>query len=274
MVPHRCRGLGARDAFREDPRPPRIIAPMLLAIDIGNTNVTIGLLRNRRALVATRAPRTNAAGDRRRAGARCSTACCASTTARSPTSTAIACASVVPALTAHVEAIAARRERPLVVGIGRDRAARVRRPPGEVGADRLVNALAAGAAVRDAGGRRRLRDGDDLRLRGRRRGVRRRGDRPGARAGPRGAGGADRQAAADRAAGPGPGDRPRHGERHAVRHGVRLPGAGRGPPGRIRRELAEQAGVAPADVQAILTGGLSGAPWARGLDGVDASTPT
>ena len=31
---------------------------------------------------------------------------------------------------------------------------------------------------------------------------------------------------------------------------------------RIRRELADANGVAPADVQAILTGGLSAAPWA------------
>ena len=58
---------------------------------------------------------------------------------------AIACASVVPALTAHVEAIAGRRERPLT---RRARPGSCRSPsatdrPGEVGADRLVNALAA-----------------------------------------------------------------------------------------------------------------------------------
>ncbi|HET9083715.1 MAG TPA: type III pantothenate kinase, partial [Candidatus Limnocylindrales bacterium] len=85
---------------------PRIIPAMLLALDIGNTNVTVGLLRNG-ALIATRraatAPRATADelevlldellhldgasfGD----------------------VDAISCASVVPALTAHVEAIAAR----------------------------------------------------------------------------------------------------------------------------------------------------------------------
>ena len=32
---------------------------------------------------------------------------------------------------------------------------------------------------------------------------------------------------------------------------------------RIRAELAEASGVPPADVRAILTGGLSAAPWAR-----------
>jgi len=42
---------------------------------------------------------------------------------------------------------------------------------------------------------------------------------------------------------------------------------------RIRRELADLAGVEPAAVQAILTGGLSAAPWASALDGVDAIDP-
>jgi type III pantothenate kinase len=43
--------------------------------------------------------------------------------------------------------------------------------------------------------------------------------------------------------------------------------------GRIRRELADGAGVAPSDVKAILTGGLSAAPWAADLDGIDAIDP-
>ena len=42
---------------------------------------------------------------------------------------------------------------------------------------------------------------------------------------------------------------------------------------RIRRGLADQAGVPPTDVRAILTGGLSAAPWARDLDGIDAIDP-
>ena len=42
---------------------------------------------------------------------------------------------------------------------------------------------------------------------------------------------------------------------------------------RIRRELADQAGVAPGDVKTILTGGLSAAPWATDLDGIDAIDP-
>jgi type III pantothenate kinase len=42
---------------------------------------------------------------------------------------------------------------------------------------------------------------------------------------------------------------------------------------RIRGELAEAAGIQPDAVRVILTGGLSGAPWARALAGVDAIDP-
>jgi pantothenate kinase type III len=43
--------------------------------------------------------------------------------------------------------------------------------------------------------------------------------------------------------------------------------------GRIRRELADADGVAPASVRAILTGGLSAAPWVNVLDDIDAIDP-
>jgi type III pantothenate kinase len=42
---------------------------------------------------------------------------------------------------------------------------------------------------------------------------------------------------------------------------------------RIRRELADLSGIEPAAVKTILTGGLSAAPWAADLDGVDAIDP-
>ena len=42
---------------------------------------------------------------------------------------------------------------------------------------------------------------------------------------------------------------------------------------RVRGELAESAGVAPSEVKAILTGGLSAEPWALALRGVDAIDP-
>ena len=43
--------------------------------------------------------------------------------------------------------------------------------------------------------------------------------------------------------------------------------------GRVRRELADLADVEPRDVKAILTGGLSAAPWATDLEGIDAIDP-
>jgi type III pantothenate kinase len=42
---------------------------------------------------------------------------------------------------------------------------------------------------------------------------------------------------------------------------------------RARAELAESSGIAPAGVHTILTGGLSAAPWARDVDGVDVIDP-
>jgi type III pantothenate kinase len=42
---------------------------------------------------------------------------------------------------------------------------------------------------------------------------------------------------------------------------------------RVRRELAASSGLQPSDVRAILTGGLSAAPWAATLPGIDAIDP-
>jgi type III pantothenate kinase len=42
---------------------------------------------------------------------------------------------------------------------------------------------------------------------------------------------------------------------------------------RTRAELAAGTGVEPSSIPAILTGGLSAAPWARGIEGVDAIDP-
>src|SRR6476660_6340343 len=98
---------------RPPARVPRIIAGMLLAIDIGNSNVTTGLFK---------------------AGALRSTRRAATISHATPDEVeilldellrlddasfadvdAIALASVVPVLTASIEAVAARRERPLTV---------------------------------------------------------------------------------------------------------------------------------------------------------------
>jgi type III pantothenate kinase len=42
---------------------------------------------------------------------------------------------------------------------------------------------------------------------------------------------------------------------------------------RLRRELAAGAGIAPADVQVVLTGGLAALPWAQTVEGVDLVDP-
>ena len=141
---------------------------MLLALDIGNTNITDRPVPGRRARCATRRARDGRRGatadelellldgllrldgDRLRA-----------------TSTRSRCASVVPALTgARRSRSPTRRDRPLLIAAAGTvpLAVRVDRP-GEVGADRLRQRARRGSAARDAGRRRRLRDGDDARLR-------------------------------------------------------------------------------------------------------------
>ena len=114
---------------------------VLLAIDIGNSNVTIGSFRNGSLTAVRRAatPRGTTPDELEvllEDLLRLDDAAFADVSA-------IACASVVPAVTDALEAVAARRERPLLIAgagtvpipIRTDR-------PGDVGADRLVNALA------------------------------------------------------------------------------------------------------------------------------------
>jgi type III pantothenate kinase len=245
---------------------------MLLAIDIGNTNVTVGLLRNG-ALVSTRraATQPRATADEFELTIdgllRLDDAAFGDVDA-------IACASVVPALTAHVETIATRRERP------RTRAAagivpipvRTERPS-EVGADRLVNALAAGrlygtpAVVVDFGTATTF---DCVAVDGAYVGG---AIAPGLELG--------LEALAARTAKL-PRIELRAPDRAIGRDTVSAMQAGTvfgyqalaaGLLARIRRELADASGIRPADVHAILTGGLSAAPWARDLEGVDAIDP-
>src|SRR5258706_2913214 len=116
---------------------------MLLAIDIGNTNVTIGSFRNG-ALVATRRAATVARATADDLEAILEDLLRLDDAAIADVS-AISCASVVPPLTAALERLAERRDRPLLLaGPGTvPLPIRVDRPA-EVGADRLVNALPAG----------------------------------------------------------------------------------------------------------------------------------
>ena len=245
---------------------------MLLAIDIGNTNITVGLVRGG-AIVATRRAATTAAMTADEVELlldgflRLDDASFADVGA-------IACASVVPALTAAVEAVAARRDRPLVVATAGTVpiAVRVDRPS-DVGADRLVNALAAArlygtpAVVVDFGTATTFDcvGPDGAYVGG--------AIAPGLELGLEAL--ATRTAklprvelrAPDRAIGRDTVSAMQSGTifgYQALASGLLV---------RLRRELADLAGIEPAAVKAILTGGLSAAPWAPASSGVDAIDP-
>ena len=190
--------------------------------------------------------------------------------------TAMAVASVVPAMTALVEAVAARlgiptprRDAPGTVPI----AIRVDRPD-LVGGDRLVNALAAARLYGSPAIVVRPRDGDDARLRRPGRRVRRRRDRPRARARPRGARRADGRAAAGRPADARPGDRARHRERHpggtVFGHQALVAGLLARDPARARRDGRGRPRRRP---RRSSPAACPPTPWARAIEGVDAIDP-
>src|SRR6185295_18801295 len=200
---------------------------MLLALDIGNTNITLGLFRNG-ALATTRRATTHprASADELEhlldALLRLDDASFADVSA-------ISACSVVPSLTAALETVAARRERPLLIASAGTVPVAVRTDrPAEVGADRLVNALAAARTAKLP--RVELRA-------------------------------PDRAIARDTVS--------------AIQAGTVLgyQALANGLIGRARAELAEASGTTTGDVRVILTGGLSAAPWARGIEGVDAIDP-
>ena len=245
---------------------------MLLAVDIGNTNITLGLFRAG-VLTATRraATQADATADQLEllldGLLRLDDASFADVSA-------IACASVVPALTDGIETIATRRDRPLIVATAGTVPLAVRTDrPQEVGADRLVNALAAArlygtpAVVVDFGTATTL---DCVAADGAYVGG---AIAPGLELG--------LEALAARTAKL-PRIELRTPDRAIGRDTVSAMQSGTifgyqalasGLLARVRRELADAAGIAPGDVKAILTGGLSAAPWARALDGVDAIDP-
>ncbi|MFL5681033.1 MAG: type III pantothenate kinase [Chloroflexota bacterium] len=245
---------------------------MLLAVDIGNTNITIGLVRAG-TLVVTRRAATQPAATADELEVLLEGLLRLDDVAFGDVS-AIACASVVPALTDGIEAIAARRERQLVVASAGTvpLAIRVDRPE-QVGADRLVNALAAQrlhgtpAVVVDFGTATTL---DCV-------------AQDGAYVGGAIAPGLELglEALAARTAKL-PRIELRAPDRAIGRDTVSAMQSGTifgyqalaaGLLARVRTELADAAGIAPSDVKAILTGGLSAAPWARSLEGIDAIDP-
>ena len=245
---------------------------MLLALDIGNSNVTTGLFRAG-ALLGTRRARTDPQATPDELETRL-TALLALDGLGFGDLDAISLASVVPTLTAAVEVIAERRDLPVVVaGTGTVPVpARVERPE-EVGADRLVNALAAArlygtpAVVMDLGTATTLEcvGADGAYLGG--------AIAPGLEVGI--------EALAARTAKL-PRIELRTPERAIGRNTVQAMQAGTifgyqalagGLLARVRDELAGAAGVAAGEVRTILTGGLSAAPWARGIAGVDTIDP-
>lgn len=245
---------------------------MLLVVDVGNTNVTLGLVRAGVLVASRRAtthPRSTADELEHLLDALLRL-----DDAAMPDVSAVAVASVVPALTGALETVAERRSLPLVVASAGTVpiAVRVDRP-GEVGADRLVNALAAArlygtpAVVVDFGTATTFDcvGSDGAYLGG--------AIAPGLELG--------LEALASRTAKL-PRVELRPPDRAIGRDTVSAMQSGTvfgyqalasGLLARIRRELADQTGSNALEVHAILTGGLAAAPWARGVEGVDAIDP-
>jgi type III pantothenate kinase len=245
---------------------------MLLALDIGNSNITTGLVQSGSLLAARRA----------------------ATEPRATTDelellldgllrldaselgeiSAIACASVVPDLTAGIEAIANRRAIPVLVASAGTVPIAVRTDrPAEVGADRLVNALAAArlygtpAVVVDFGTATTF---DCVAADGAYVGG---AIAPGLELGLEAL--ATRTAKLPRVELRSPDRAIGRDTVSAIQSGTIFgyQALASGLLARTRQELADAAGVEPAHVHAILTGGLSAAPWARGVEGVDAIDP-
>ena len=245
---------------------------VLLAIDVGNSNVTIGSFRNGSlAAVRRAATPTSATADELEVLLeellRLDDAAFADVSG-------LVCASVVPRVTGALETIAARRERPLLVASAGTVPMPVRVDrPAEVGADRLVNALAVSrlygtpAVVVDLGTATTF---DCVAADGAFVGG---AIAPGLELG--------LEALATRTAKL-PRVELRTPDRAIGRDTVAAIQSGgvlgyqalvSGLLTRIRRELADAGDVAASDVHVVLTGGLARGTWAGSLDGVEAIDP-
>jgi type III pantothenate kinase len=245
---------------------------MLLALDIGNTNMTLGLVAGE-AIVASRraATRPSATADElevlidgllRLDGATLADV------------TGISLASVVPAMTGALEAIAERRGLQLLSATAAIMPIAIRTErPAEVGADRLVNGLAVGrlygapAIVVDFGTATTFdcvaRDGAYV------------GGAiaPGLEIGLEAL--ASRTARLPRIELVEPAKAIGTDTVSAMQSGVVLgyKALTLGLLERIRTELARSEKVDEESIQVVLTGGLSAAPWVSDLPGVDAVDP-
>jgi type III pantothenate kinase len=245
---------------------------VLLAVDIGNSNVTTGLFRAG-ALVATRRATTHARASSDELEHLLDALLRLDDASFADVSAIVAC-SVVPALSAGLERVADRRERSLLTAAAGTVpiAIRVDRPA-DVGADRLVNALAAArihgtpAVVADFGTATTI---DCVAADGAFVGG---AIAPGLELGLEALAGRTAKLprvelrAPDRAIG--------RDTLGAIQSGTVLgyQALADGLIERIRAELADSASLPPGEVRVILTGGLSAAPWARALRGVDAIDP-
>jgi len=245
---------------------------MLLALDIGNTNVTVGLVHGE-AIIATRraATRPSSTADELELlidglihldGASFSDL------------VGVSVASVVPALTGVIGAIAERRGLQLLQATSATMPMPIRVDrPSEVGADRLVNALAVGrlygtpAIVVDFGTATKF----DC--------VARDGAYVGGAIAPGIALGMEalsaRTARLPRIELNEPEKAIGTDTVSAIQSGVVIGHRALtlGMLDRIKMELGRTEKVGPDKIQVVLTGGLSQAPWARGLAGVDAIDP-
>ena len=275
MVPHGARRddpILAAAARRPGAGTARMIEAMLLAIDIGNSNITLGLFRAG-ALLGTRRARADRHATPDEVEQLLSGLVGLEGLALADID-AFSLASVVPSLTAAVEVVAERRGQGLVVATNGSIpiAVRVDRPD-EVGADRLVNVLAAArlygtpAVVMDLGTATTLEcaAADGAYVGG--------AIAPGLELGI--------EALAAHTAML-PRIELRTPDRAIGRNTVAAMQAGtifgyqalaNGLLERVRAELAESTGISASEIKAILTGGLSGAPWARAIRGVDAIDP-
>jgi type III pantothenate kinase len=245
---------------------------MLLAVDIGNTNITLGLV-TAGTLMSTRRAATQRAATSDELELLLDGLL--GLDGRSlDTVSDIAIASVVPALTAQVEGVAARRGIGILVAAAGTVpiAIRVERP-GEVGADRLVNALAAQrlygtpAVVVDFGTATTLDcvGPDGAYVGG--------AIAPGLELGLEALGA--RTAKLPRIELRTPARAIGRDTVSAMQSGTVFgyQALATGLLARVRAELAEQSATPPGAVHTILTGGLSAAPWASGIEGVDVIDP-
>src|SRR5450755_1181438 len=245
---------------------------MLLVIDIGNTNVTTGLFQNG-LLVASRRAATNRAATPDELELLIEGLLGLDTLDLRGIAS-IACASVVPGLTSALESVALRRDVGLVLATAGHVPLPIRvERPDDVGADRLVNALAAArlygtpAVVVDLGTATTF---DAVATDGAFLGG---AIAPGLEVG--------LEALTARTARL-PRIELRQPDRAIARDTVGALQAGAilgyqslvgGLLARVRRELADTAGIEPEAVITILTGGLARAAWVAGIDGVSAVDP-